>query len=367
MNLNFTTDYLSILEKMDQIDPVKYGKTRNYMDGAVTYLSPYISRGVISTKQVLEHVLEKKYKISEIESFVKELCWRDYFQRVAQVKDLNKEIKQDQTPVFTKEFPAAIVNATTEIVAIDFAIKQLYQTGYMHNHCRMYIASLVCNIAKSHWHQPSKWMYCHLLDGDWASNACSWQWVAGANSNKKYFANQENINKYTFTNQTNSYLDKSYEELEKMEVPVQLLPTCNLNVVTELSHSGNINFNDSLPTFIYNYYNLDPLWHKEESGNRILLIDPAFFAAYPVSKKCIEFMVQLSKNIAGIQVFTGSFKSFTDIYTSENIYYKEHPLITDYHGIKEERDWIANEVTGYYPSFFSYWKNVSQHLQSKYS
>jgi deoxyribodipyrimidine photo-lyase len=79
------------LEKLDEIDPVKYGRTRNYVNGAVTCLSPYISRGVISTKQVLEVVLEKGYPISEIESFVKELCWRDYFQRVGQVKDLNME------------------------------------------------------------------------------------------------------------------------------------------------------------------------------------------------------------------------------------------------------------------------------------
>ncbi len=55
----FPTDYKTILEKTDQIDPLKYGKTRNYVDGAVTYLSPYISRGVISTRQVLESVLEE--------------------------------------------------------------------------------------------------------------------------------------------------------------------------------------------------------------------------------------------------------------------------------------------------------------------
>jgi deoxyribodipyrimidine photo-lyase len=63
----------------------------------------------------------------------------------------------------------------------------------------MYIASLACNVAQSQWRIPAKWMYYHLLDADWASNALSWQWVAGTNSNKKYFANQNNINKYCFT------------------------------------------------------------------------------------------------------------------------------------------------------------------------
>jgi deoxyribodipyrimidine photo-lyase len=78
----FPTDHASILKKIDQIDPLKYAKTRNFIDGHVTYLSPYISRGVISTKQVLEHVLSKGYKVYQMDSFVKELCWRDYFQRV---------------------------------------------------------------------------------------------------------------------------------------------------------------------------------------------------------------------------------------------------------------------------------------------
>ena len=222
----------------------------------------------------------------------------------------------------------------------------------------MYVASLVCNIAKSHWHHPAQWMYYHLLDGDWASNACSWQWVSGANSNKKYFANQENINKYTYTNQTNSYLDKPYESLENMETPSVLLDTQKFNLKLDLPVTAAIKLSSGLPTFIYNYYNLDPLWHKDDNGNRILLIEPDFFSRYPVSKNCINFMLKLSKNIPDIQVYVGSFKSLAADHRVENIYYKEHPFNTGYSGNKEERDWIAENVQGYYPSFFSYWKKV---------
>ena len=124
--MEFATDYKSILQRIDHIDPLQYGKSRNFVDGAVTYLSPYISRGVISTSQVLKTVLEKGYKIPEIESFVKELCWRDYFQRVGQVKDLNQEIKQVQQPVLNHEIPSQVLNASSGIVGIDNAILQLY-------------------------------------------------------------------------------------------------------------------------------------------------------------------------------------------------------------------------------------------------
>ncbi len=362
MERTFATDYTSILEKLDQVDPVKYGSSRNYVDGAVTKLSPYISRGVISTKQVLEFVLNKGYTFSKIGSFVRELCWRDYFQRVAQVKDLNTEIKQLQTSVTNHEISTQIVAASTGIEGIDTAIVKLYETGYMHNHCRMYTASLVCNIAQSHWYHPAQWMYYHLLDGDWASNACSWQWVAGANSHKKYYANQENINNYTHTKQVNTYLDTSYEALQSMEIPSSLMDTKQFNLAVKLPQNSGIEFNPAVPTFIYNYYNLDPIWHKNEAGNRILLIEPDFFEAYPVSNNCLNFMLALSKNIAGIQIYIGSFKSFIDNFKSETIYYKEHSLNAGYLGNEEERDWITQEVSGYYPSFFSYWKKVEKIL-----
>lgn len=362
MELVFPTDYNSIIQRVNTIEPFKYGKNRNYIDGDVTYLSPYISRGVISTKTVLKSVLNKGFKIFQIEQFIKELCWRDYFQRVAQHKNLNQEIKQPQIPILNYEIPEAVLNATTEIEGIDIAIKKLYQSGYMHNHCRMYTASLVCNISKSHWYNPAQWMYYYLLDGDWASNVCSWQWVAGAKSNKKYYANQENINKYTYTNQKNTYLDKSYEAIELIETPAHLLTTKKFLLETKLPVVETFNIDASLPTFIYNYYNLDPLWHKEEVGNKVLLLEPTFFEQYSVSQKCIDFMLDLSKNIPDIKVYVGSFKSLTDTYNIKNIFFKEHPLNLGYWGIEEPRDWIIDDVTGYYPSFFSYWKKIEKQL-----
>lgn len=365
MEFSFATDYPSILEKIDQIDPIKYAKNRNYIDGAVTRLSPYISRGVISTQQVLKSVLEKGYKLYQIESFVKELCWRDYFQRVAQVRDVNTDLKNQQYPVSNHAIPTQILQATTGIEGIDQAIEQLYATGYMHNHCRMYTASIVCNIAQSYWLHPAQWMYYHLLDGDWASNACSWQWVAGANSNKKYYANQENINKYTHTQQSNSMLDQPYETIEQTAIPDQLKATTLALLEVTLPTAKDIHINSDLPTFIYNYYNLDPIWHQGEKGNRILLLEPNFFSNYPISKDCIDFMLQLSNNISGIQLYTGSFASLITNYKLGNVVYKEHPLNIGYQGTEEPRDWISEEVTGYYPSFFAYWKKVEKQLSDK--
>ena len=225
MENEFTVEYASILKKIDAINPVKYAHSRNYIDGQVNYLSPYISRGVISTKQVLKSLLAKDYSFEQLEPLIQQLCWRDYFQRIAQVKDINTEIKQVQEHVKHHAIPLSILEAKTGIQAIDQAIETLFESGYIHNHNRLYLAALTCNIGKSHWLHPAKWMYYHLLDGDWASNACSWQWVAGANSSKKYYANQENINKYTASKQRNTYLDTSYEAVSYTHLT---LPTSDL-------------------------------------------------------------------------------------------------------------------------------------------
>ena len=82
--VDFPASYQQIIERINRINPIQYSKTRNFINGAVTYLSPYISRGVISVKQVMDAVLQKGYKPYQIEKFLQELAWREYFQRIWQ-------------------------------------------------------------------------------------------------------------------------------------------------------------------------------------------------------------------------------------------------------------------------------------------
>ena len=115
MENEFTVDYASILNKIEVINPVKYAHSRNYIDGQVNYLSPYISRGVISTKQVLASLQGKSYSFEQLEPLIQQLCWRDYFQRIAQVKDINTEIKQVQEQVKHHAIQLSILEAKTGI------------------------------------------------------------------------------------------------------------------------------------------------------------------------------------------------------------------------------------------------------------
>tara|TARA_B100000767_G_C19708995_1_gene511864 strand:- start:103 stop:1224 length:1122 start_codon:yes stop_codon:yes gene_type:complete len=361
---DFPTDWKSIQDRIQAIDPIKYASTRNFENGALTLLGPYISRGVISTKFVFEHVNSLDLEWKSTEKLVQELAWRDYWQQiwVEKQSQIESDFNFEQKGVLHSEVPAAIVEANTGIEAIDEAIEIFYKTGYLHNHMRMYIAAICCNIGKYHWSAPAKWMYANLLDGDLASNHLSWQWVAGTFSNRQYVANQENINKYfNRSNQRNTFLDVPYEAFNNIDVPAELKQS--LNSITEIIYPESISPREleEKKTLVYNYYNLDPLWYEGENVQRVLLIEPAVFERFPISQKCMDFAVGLSTNIKDIKIFVGSFTSLQTRLKDSEIVFKEHPLNIHYVGVQEDRDWMTS-VKGYFPGFFKFWNKAKKEL-----
>lgn len=358
----FPTEYPKIIERVAQVDPVRYASTRNFIDGAVTYLSPYISRGVLSTKQVLDVVLAAGYSPDKIEKFIQELAWRDYWQQVwvSKKSGINQDLKHPQKLASRDGIPINIINHQSGIKAIDSGIEDFYKTGYMHNHVRMYVASMVCNVAQCHWKLPAQWMYYHLLDADWASNALSWQWVCGANSQKLYYANQENINHYCHTNQAGTFLDIPYEAFENLDIPEALATVTLADLRTPLPKTSVPALSPSLPTLVYNFYNLDPQWRSDLQANRILLLEPSVFESYPVSQKSIDFCLALAKaNIPDIKIWVAEF-SEVQSKVQGPIYFKEHPL-NRYVGVEDSRTWMCN-VKGEFPSFFAFWKKYKKQL-----
>jgi len=364
----FETDFEKILHQVENIQPTAYGSTRNYQGGAVTRLSPYISRGVISTKHVFKSLLDRGFNPYEIERLIQELAWRDYWQQIWIEKGnlIDEDFKSTQTDVENHQIPKAIIEGKTGIEVIDKAISDFYETGYLHNHLRLYIASIICNVAKSHWKLPAKWLYYHLLDGDWASNALSWQWVAGSNSNNKYFANQENMNKFFYSDQKDTFLDVGYDEFPLSQVPEILRDLVNPALLTSLPVSQVLKLDSQKPTLLYNFYNLDPLWKKDVAANRILLLEPSHFQKYPVSEKSIDFILTLGQNIENLQIYNGEFEELVKEYHLEDIYFKEHPTNIHYAGTEESRDWMFS-VKGYHSSFFKFWKLCKKELSTLYN
>ncbi|SFT41833.1 deoxyribodipyrimidine photo-lyase [Lishizhenia tianjinensis] len=361
--MNFPTSYSEILERIEQIDVEAYGRTRNFKNGAVSNLSPYISRGIISTKFVYDNIKASGASFHAAEKFLQELAWRDYWQLLWLVKGnaIFKDLKHKQSPVMSHAMPRAILEAKTGIKAIDEALITIKETGYMHNHMRMYVASIVCNIAQTHWKVGADWMYSQLLDGDLASNYLSWQWVAGTNSNKKYYANQENINKFFGTDQSGTFLDTSYDALPNMELPDVLAERSEFELKTDLSHLETDDITPSTLSLIHTYYNIDYQKNKTKQIQNILLLEPEHFKRYPVTQHCIDFTLKLAKNMDGIKIFVGAFDELLELLGEENIIFKEHPTHQHFKGNRLERDWMTS-IKGDFPSFFKFWNKAKKEL-----
>jgi deoxyribodipyrimidine photo-lyase len=359
----FPRSYNLIIEKLEDFNPAQYARSRNFEDGKVSFLSPYISRGVISTRFVYEMLLKRGFKLYQIEKFVQELAWRDYWQLqwLQHGKKINRDLKHPQSSVQSHHLPAAIYEAKTGIEAVDRCILEIMESGYMHNHMRMYVASIVCNIAERAWLQPAKWMYYYLLDADWASNALSWQWVAGTNSSKLYFANQQNINKYFNSQQSNTFLDYSYEELPQRKIPEQLEDDVNLKLQSDLPETPIPQLEANRSALLYTFYNLSPSWRAEEDHQRILILEPSHFQEHPISQKTLDFILDLAKNIPDIQIYSGEFTELKATNPGTNFIYKEHPFNTHFEGTEDPRDWLS-PVKGDFRSFFAFWKQCKKHL-----
>jgi deoxyribodipyrimidine photo-lyase len=105
------------------------------------------------------------------------------------------------------------------------------------------------------------------------------------------------------------------------------------------------------------------MWRKEDEVNRVLLLEPSVFEKYPVSKSSIDFILELGKNIPGLQTFVGEFANLIEEYSisETTIYFKEHPL-NSYSGNEDQRDWMFS-TKGYYTSFFKFWNKAKKELK----
>lgn len=221
-------------QRLAEMDPVAYCRTRNDLDGKVTRLSPFIRHGTLSLNRVrnsaLAHAEGKK-----IEKLIQELAWRDYWQQIYKRHPdyVWNDVENYKTGYCADDYadalPEDIASGQTGVACIDRFIEVLHNTGYLHNHARMYVAAYTVHWRKVKWQAGARWFLHHLLDGDPASNNLSWQWVASTFSNKPYIFNLENVRKYAdralnTRAADNAVLDASYAQLEARLFPNRQVP-----------------------------------------------------------------------------------------------------------------------------------------------
>jgi deoxyribodipyrimidine photo-lyase len=188
-----------------------YAAKRNYDLGSadrtnVSQLSPYMRHRLITEAEVTAAVLQT-HSIAAAEKFIQEVCWRTYWkgwleQRPQVWSDYLDEVQHQKAVLRADDARAAEFAAAargdTGIACFDAWAQELAATGYLHNHARMWFASIWIFTLRLPWALGADLFYRQLLDGDPASNTLSWRWVAGLHTRgKTYLARADNIATYT--------------------------------------------------------------------------------------------------------------------------------------------------------------------------
>ena len=185
----------------------EYSKLRNFDFGPnkrsnTSCLSPYITHGVINETEVIKKSLDK-FSFSKNEKFIQEILWRTYWKGWMELRsgvwddyliDL-KKIKQEFKN--NRDYLNAI-EGNTKIECFNEWVNELKTYNYLHNHTRMWFASIWIFTLELPWQLGAELFMQHLYDGDTASNTLGWRWVAGIQTQgKHYLASEWNIKKFT--------------------------------------------------------------------------------------------------------------------------------------------------------------------------
>ena len=215
--------------KLANLDVQNYAQTRNYLAGGVSMLSPYIEHGLVDPSEILKYIDSQLERIQAYD-FLQQLSWRDFFQkRYAENPSLIWQSMQPYKTGFTErdyadQLPTDILNASTDVAVINDFIVEFKESGYLHNHARLYLAAYIVHWRRVKWQVGAQWMLGYLVDGNLASNNYSWQWVASTGSNKPYIFNLENVRKFAKADmnlavEDNFPLHGSYEALANRLFP----------------------------------------------------------------------------------------------------------------------------------------------------
>ena len=185
----------------------EYSKLRNFDYGPqnrmnTSCLSPFITHGVINETEVINKAL-KKYSFSKNEKFIQEVLWRTYWKGWLELRpnvwtDYLAELLKLRKDFKNKTNYLEAIEGKTNIECFNEWVNELKKYNYLHNHTRMWFASIWIFTLNLPWQLGAEFFMQHLYDGDPASNTLGWRWVAGVQTyGKHYLATEWNIQKFT--------------------------------------------------------------------------------------------------------------------------------------------------------------------------
>ena len=208
--MNFEASRSKAIEKLNNFiekNLSEYSKLRNFDFGPknrsnISCLSPYVTHGIINENEIIKKSLSK-FPFSKIEKFIQEVLWRTYWKGWLELRpnvwtdyliELNKireEFKNNQNYLNA-------IKGKTNVECFNAWVNELRENNYLHNHARMWFASIWIFTLELPWQLGAELFMKHLYDGDAASNTLGWRWVAGVQTQgKHYLASEWNIKKFS--------------------------------------------------------------------------------------------------------------------------------------------------------------------------
>ena len=220
--MNFVASRASAIENLNKfIDQnlLEYSKLRNFDYGPdnrsnVSCLSPYITHGVISELEVIKKSLSK-FSFSKNEKFIQEVLWRTYWKGWLELRpnvwtDYLNELKKIREEFRENNSYKNAIEGNTNIECFNEWVNELKDNNYLHNHARMWFASIWIFTLELPWQLGAEFFMKHLYDGDAAANTLGWRWVAGIQTQgKNYLASEWNIKKFTNNRFSNIKLNEN--------------------------------------------------------------------------------------------------------------------------------------------------------------
>ena len=200
-----------------------YSSQRNYDFGPesrenTSNLSKYISHRIINEYDLVREILSE-YNLQKVDKFIQEIFWRVYWKGWLEHRP---EVWRDfvnSSPTYSEEEYQKAINGETGIECFDDWVKELKIENYLHNHTRMWFASIWIFTLNLPWELGARFFMKHLFDGDAASNTLSWRWVAGIQTQgKNYLARESNIRKFTNQRYMNTSLNENALPLENSKI-----------------------------------------------------------------------------------------------------------------------------------------------------
>ncbi|WP_137719968.1 FAD-binding domain-containing protein [Methylobacillus flagellatus] len=297
---------LAALSTLATVDGIAYGRSRNFLDGAVTRLSPYLRHGCITLNEAIKAVQLKHG--ARAEKLLFEFAWRDYWRQVwtMQGDAIRSDMESPKVAVGRAPLPADVLAGETGLPCMDAFVSDLVNDGYVHNHARMWFAAYLLHWRKVDWRAAADWYEAQLLDGDIASNSLSWQWVASTFGAKPYYFNKENLEKYSAGRYCQDCtaqcpFDDSYEALNQRLFSPPRAPARQYAVKALPAMSTPAG---SKTTVLVHDEMLSPLHPLlAEAEHAVFIFDPALHGHWALHR--LQFMADCLSEMEQVSVWVG--------------------------------------------------------------